>query len=160
MRPPPPRRPFLPCFLAAAFLGVAGCVHDPNVKLDHAELNGFQVAAFPPQIGVRLTVVVNITNTNSFDVALRGMRGQVMLGEKYPLPITYVAPPPGIWLRAGQATPMRLPVDMPIELAIALLREAFASPVIGFHVTGSSTSPARAPSRWTGTTSRSTCAAR
>jgi hypothetical protein len=132
-----PVRPALrSLFLPLSLLATAACVHDPTVTLDHAELNGVQMAAFPPRIGVLLTVVVDITNPNSFDVAVRGMRGQVVLAEKYPLPINYVPAPPAQWLRAGQSTPVRLPVDMPIELAVALLREAFASPVIGFHVTG------------------------
>ena len=117
-------------------LPLAACVHDPTVRLDHAELNGVQMAMFPPRLGVVLTVVVDITNPNGFDVGVRGMRGQVMLADKYPLPILYQPPPPGQWLRAGQATPVRLPVDMPIELAIALLREAWVNPLVSFHVTG------------------------
>jgi hypothetical protein len=124
---------------SAAFgllLATAACVHDPTVRLDHAELNGVQMAVFPPRLGVLLTVVVDITNPNSFDVAVRDMRGQVMMSDKYPLPVDFHPAPPGLWLRAGQSTPVRLPVDMPIELAVALLREALASPVIGFHVTG------------------------
>jgi hypothetical protein len=127
-----------PLFLAIPLaLSLAACVHVPEVTLDHAELNGVQVAAiFPPRIAISLTVVVNVTNTNSFDVALRGMRGQVVMADKYPLPIAYQAPPPGIWLRAGQTTPMRLPVDMPVELAIALLRESFGATLIPYHVTG------------------------
>jgi hypothetical protein len=119
-----------------ASLGAASCVHDPEVRLDHAELNGVQLAMFPPKIGVSLTVVVDITNTNSFDVGVRGMRGQVVIAEKYPLPILYQPPPPGQWLRAGQSTPLRIPVDMPIELAVALLRESFGAPVIGYHIMG------------------------
>jgi hypothetical protein len=129
-------RPFLVARLGLPLVLFAACVHTPEVTLDHAELNGVQMAVFPPRVGVSLTVVVNVTNTNSFDVAVRGMRGQVMMADKYPLPIMYQAPPPGIWLRAGQTTPMRLPVDMPIELAVALLREAFGAPLIGYHVTG------------------------
>jgi hypothetical protein len=119
-----------------SLLAITACVHDPTVTLNHAELNGVQMAAFPPRIGILLTVVVDITNPNRFDVAVRGMRGQVVLAEKYPLPINYVPAPPGQWLRAGQSTSVRLPIDMPIELAVALLREAFGAPVIGFHVTG------------------------
>jgi len=128
-----------------AFAALAGCVHDPTVQLDHAELNGVQMAIFPPKLGVLLTVVVDITNPNTFDVGVRGMRGQVVLAEKYPLPISWQPPPPGQWLRAGAATPVRIPIEMPIELAIALIREAYGAPVIGFHlqgivdVTGSST---------------------
>lgn len=115
---------------------VTGCVHDPTVKLNHAELNGVQMAVFPPRIGVSLTVVVDVKNPNSFDVAIRGMRGQAVMSEKYPLPINFVAPTPGIWLRAGQTTQLRLPVDMPVELAIALVREALGAPLIAYHVTG------------------------
>ncbi len=123
-------------FVVLCAVGSAGCVTTPTVTLNHAELNGVQMAVFPPRLGVLLTVVVDITNPNSFDIGVRGMRGQVVLGERYPLPVAYVPPPPGLWLRAGQVTPMRLPVDMPINLAVALLREAFASPVIPFRVTG------------------------
>jgi hypothetical protein len=124
----------LAALLLAPLLGA--CVHDPTVRLDHAELNGVQIAAFPPRIGVLLTVVVDITNPNAFDVAVRAMRGQVMLADRYPLPMDFRPPGPGVWLRAGAATPVRIPVDMPIETAAAVLREAFGSPVIGFHVTG------------------------
>jgi len=106
------------------------------VQLNHAELNGIQVAAFPPKLGVLLTVVVDITNPNSFDVGLRGMRGQVILAEKYPLPMMFQPSAPGLWLRAGQATSVRVPVEMPIELALALIREALVAPLIPFHVVG------------------------
>jgi hypothetical protein len=120
----------------SAGICASGCVHDPEVKLDHAELNGVQMSLFPPRFGVSLTVVVDITNPNSFDVGVRGMRGQVVIAEKYPLPVSFQPPPPGQWLRAGQSTPVRIPVDMPIELAVALLRESFGAPVIGYHITG------------------------
>jgi hypothetical protein len=134
---PPASRPFARLLVPLLALGGAtACVHDPIVRLDHAELNGVQMALFPPRIGVLLTVVVDITNPNSFDVGVRGMRGQVILAEKYPLPISFQPPPPGQWLRAGQATPLRIPIDMPVELAIALVREALGAPVIGFHILG------------------------
>ena len=129
-------RPVSRWLLAFSLLALGGCVHDPTVQLNHAELNGVQVAVFPPRVGVQLTIVVDVRNPNSFDVAVRGVRGQTILAERYPLPIDYRPPPPGLWLPAGQTTQMRLPVDMPLDLAIALLREAFASPVIGFHVVG------------------------
>jgi hypothetical protein len=120
----------------APAIGCSACVQDPTVVLNHAELNGVQMAAFPPRLGILLTVVLDVTNANSFDIAVRGMRGQVLMNDRYPLPLDYRPPPPGVWLRAGQVTPMRLPVDMPIDLAVTLLREAWASPVIGFHVVG------------------------
>ena len=110
-------RPLKLAVSLALGLALSGCVHDPTVQLNHAELNGIQVAAFPPKLGVLLTVVVDITNPNSFDVGLRGMRGQVILADKYPLPMMFQPSAPGLWLRAGQATSVRVPVEMPIELA-------------------------------------------
>jgi hypothetical protein len=58
------------------------------------------------------------------------------MADKYPLAIAYQVPAPGIWLRAGQTTPLRLPIDMPVELAVAMLREAMGAPVIPYRVTG------------------------
>ncbi len=130
--------------LALCLLGAA-CVRDPTVRLDHAELNGVQLTSFPPRLGIVLTLAVDITNPNGFDVAVRGMRGQVAMMDRYPVNLDFRPPPPGIWLRAGSTTPVRMPVDMPIETAAAVLRESFASPVVEYRVqalvdvTGSST---------------------
>jgi hypothetical protein len=124
------------CATALVSLNLAGCVRDPTVRFDHAELNGVQIVAFPPRLGVSLTVVADITNPNSFDIAIRAMRGQVLMSDRYPLPLNFQAPGDGLWLRAGQVTPVRLPVDMPVDLAIELIRESFASPYISFHVVG------------------------
>jgi len=119
--------------LAAA---VTGCVHDPTIRFKHAELNGVQLAAFPPRLGISLTVVADIVNPNSFDIGIRGMRGQVFMADRYPLPLEFRAPGEGLWLRAGQATAVRLPVEMPVDLAVELIRESFQYPMIGFHVVG------------------------
>ena len=131
--------------------GVTGCVHDPTVRFNHAELNGVGFTGFPPRLTVALTTVVDVTNGNSFDIAVRGMRGTAIMADRYPLPIdfhpgapkpglfgtgTAATPDQGLWLRAGQTTPMRLPVDLPIELAAALLREGWNAPVVEFHVVG------------------------
>jgi hypothetical protein len=123
--------------------GLLGCVRDPTVQFNHAELNGIQLAAFPPRLAVSLTIVAEVTNPNSFDIGIRGMRGQVFMADRYPLALDFrpvlppgVPPDSGLWLRAGQVTPVRMPVDMPVDLAVELLRESFAYPVIGFHVVG------------------------
>ena len=85
-------------------------------------------------------MVAEITNPNSFDIGIRGLRGQVFMNDRYPLPLDFHPPGPvggdGLWLRAGQATPIRLPVEMPVELAIELIRESFSSPTIPFHIVG------------------------
>jgi hypothetical protein len=106
------------------------------MHLNHAEVSGMQFA-FPPQLGVLMTVVVDVTNPNSYDVAVRAMRGQVILAEKYTLPVDFRAPPEGVWMVAGKTTQVRVPIAIPLELAMALVREAFATPFITYHLIGS-----------------------
>src|SRR5580700_3407777 len=86
----------------AACAGV-GCVQKPTVHLDHAEITGVQMATMPPSLAVVMTVVLQVYNPNSYDVAVRGVRGQAILAGQYPLPVQFQAPPPdGLWMPAGQ----------------------------------------------------------
>ena len=107
------------------------------MRLNHAEVSGFQAATFPPSIGVLMTVVIDVHNPNSYDVAIRAVRGTVYMADKYPVPVNYQAPGDGLWLPAGVTTSVRVPITMPVELAVAVLREAFASPVIHYRMVGS-----------------------
>ena len=91
---------------------------------------------FPPQVGVVMTMVIDVNNPNSYDVAIRAMRGTARLAEKYTLPIEYRAPTEGLWLAAKATTTVRIPVSVPIDLALILLRESYAMPTVSFHVTG------------------------
>jgi hypothetical protein len=77
-----------------------------------------------------------VYNPNSYDVAVRAMRGQVVFAEKYPLAIDFRAPGDGVWLPADQTTPMRVPISVPVQLAAQLLQEATTNPTITFHMTG------------------------
>ena len=118
-------------------LGLTGCVSKPTMRLNHAEISGFQAATFPPSLGVLMTVVLDVHNPNSYDVAIRSVRGTVYMAEKYPVAVAYQAPGDGLWLPAGTTTPVRVPIAMPVELAVAVLREAYASPVISYRMVGS-----------------------
>jgi hypothetical protein len=113
----------------------SGCASKPTMKLNHAEISGMSLG-FPPTVGVVLTMYLDVYNPNSYDVAIRAMRGTALLANKYTLPVDYRAPPDGVWMAAGQTTSMRVPVTVPVDLAITLLRESFQSPTVPFHVTG------------------------
>ena len=115
----------------------AACVHKPEVHLDHAEISGVALATMPPSLGIVMTVVIDVYNPNGYDVAVRGVRGQTVLGGEYPLPVAYQAPPPdGVWLPARQTTPVRVPVTVPIQLALALAQRGLAAPTIDYRFTG------------------------
>src|SRR5215475_6059015 len=111
---------FVPiCFAAVA---TWGCVSKPTMHLNHAEISGAQLATFPPSIGILMTVVVDVYNPNSYDVAIRAMRGQVVMGNNYSLPVDFRAPGNGVWLAADKTTSVRVPISIPLDLGLLLLR--------------------------------------
>jgi len=105
------------------------------MRLDHAEISGVRIS-FPPSIGVLMTIVVDVYNPNSYDVAVRAVRGQVVLARRYSLPVEFRAEGEGVWLPSGRTTQVSVPVDIPLDLALTLLRESRAAPSIPYRFTG------------------------
>jgi len=139
-RPPQPllRRAFAFLGLLALVLASAlstGCASKPTMKLKAAEISGMTLG-FPLQVGVVMTMVIDAYNPNSYDVAIRAMRGMALLADKYTLPIDYRPGPEGVWLASKAKTTMRVPVSVPVDLALRLLRESDMAPTVPFRVTG------------------------
>jgi hypothetical protein len=116
-------------------LAFAGCASKPTMTLKHAEISGVSLG-FPPQVGVVMTMVLEVYNPNSYDVAVRAMRGTAVLAQRYTLPIDYRPGPEGVWMASKATTVLRVPVTVPIDLALTLLRESYTVPTISFRVTG------------------------
>ncbi len=119
--------------LLASF-GLA-CAKKPTMKLHHAEVTGMQFG-FPPSVGVQMTVVMEVYNPNSYDVAIRAVRGQVTFADRYTLPVNFQPGGEGVWLPADQTTQVRVPCAVPVDLALQLLRETYMQPFVGFRVVG------------------------
>ncbi|MCL2776548.1 MAG: LEA type 2 family protein [Polyangiaceae bacterium] len=105
------------------------------MRLNHAEINGVHIA-LPPSVGVVMTQVIDVYNPNPYDVAIRAMRGQVTIADKYTLPIDFRAPGDGLWLASGTTTTVRIPVTIPMPLALAIGHETVTSNVVPFRVIG------------------------
>jgi hypothetical protein len=120
--------------VALAALSSAACVQKPTMHLNHAEISGFNVATLPPT--VLMTVVVDVYNPNGYDVAIRAMRGQVMMADRYSIPLDYRPPGDGLWLSAGKTTSVRTPIAIPVDLAFALLNESMQTPTISYRMIG------------------------
>ena len=103
------------------------------MHLNHAEITGVQLATLPPSIDVVMTIVLDVYNPNSYDVAVRAVRGQTMMAERFPLPVDYHAPGDGLWLPAHQTTSVRVPLSLPLPLAFQLVQQAMAAPVTVPH---------------------------
>lgn len=104
------------------------------MKLDHAEMSGVQIG-FPPSLALQMTVVLNVTNPNSYDVAVRAFRGQAVMNDKYNVPINWNPGGDGVWLPANQTTQVRVLTTVPVNVALATTHEAVTG-VVNYHVTG------------------------
>jgi hypothetical protein len=121
--------------LALSGAAFAGCASKPTMKLNHAELSGVQLG-FPPTVGVVMTIVLDVYNPNSYDVAVRAMRGTATLANMYTLPVQWQPGGEGVWLASNATTTIRVPVTIPIDLGLRLLRESFTTPTVPFRVVG------------------------
>ena len=125
-------RPFA---IAAIALMVAGCVSKPTIKLNHAEISGIQVG-FPLQVSVVMRVVMEVYNPNSYDVAVRAVRGQTVLAEKYVLPVDMSFGPQGFWLPAKRTSALVVPVTIPVQIGLAVLGEAWVGASVPYRFSG------------------------
>jgi hypothetical protein len=121
-----------------AFLAVssalAGCVSKPTVQLDHAEIAGVQFG-WPPSLAVQMNVYIDVTNPNSYDVAVRAVHGQATLMNNFVLPVEFRAQDPGIWMPAKQTTVVQVPINVPVQTGLAILSQLY-SPSIPYHFVG------------------------
>ena len=104
------------------------------MKVNHAEMQGVQLG-FPPSLMIQMTVVLDVTNPNSYDVAVRAMRGTCTFHDRYTMPINWAPGGEGVWLTANNTTQVRVPVTIPIDLALTLMREAMTG-VVKYRVKG------------------------
>jgi hypothetical protein len=104
------------------------------MHVNHAEISGLQLGMSPP--GLVMNVVIDVYNPNSYDVAVRAVRGQTVFADQYPLPVYFQAPPEGVWMAAGRTTTLRVPMTVPLQLAWTLVQQSFASPTIAYRFMG------------------------
>lgn len=111
-----------------------GCASKPNMRVRHAEVSGVQLGI--GQLGLALHVVVEVYNPNSYDVAIRAVRGTVSLGGRAPMPVEFRAPGDGIWLAAKRVTTMRVPVVVPAQVAFEVARDTAFGAEIPYRMIG------------------------
>ncbi len=119
--------------IAALSVFAVGCVTKPTMKLNHAEISGVVLAPTP---AVQMTVVMDVYNPNSYDVAVRAVRGQTILAGKYPLDVQFKAPEGGLWMNAGATTQLRVPVLVPVTIGFQILGESVSQATIAFRFVG------------------------
>ena len=64
------------------------------------------------------------------------MRGRTIILGRYEVPVDYRAEGNGIWLKADKTTHIRVPVIVPVDVALAILRESLSQPMIPYRFIG------------------------
>ena len=105
-----------------------GCVTEPNIKIHSARLAGVDDG------GVTLKVTLAIRNDNSFDIQLRDVHADFLMANGYRVPTVHTSP--NLWLPAGRTTALEVPVIVPWQIVMPLIRETIGSPTIPYHATG------------------------
>ena len=105
------------------------------MTLRSAEVTGVRIS-FPPALGVLMTLVIDVYNPNSYDVAVRAVRGQVTIADRYTVPVELAVEGEGTWLTSDKTTQLRVPVDIPVQTALAVLRESASTPQIPYRFVG------------------------
>ena len=117
-----------PSLSLVASLALVGCVTEPAVRLNHANLVGATPA------GVRFDLVLEVENRNAFDVEVRSVQGQpIVAGSNGIAPI---AIEPRQWLRAGTETLVPVVVTVPWPVATSIAAQALTEGEIGYRFVG------------------------
>jgi hypothetical protein len=113
----------------AALAGAPGCVQRPTITLHSAEVRGISTN------GVNVLIFLQIRNDNSYDVQVRHVNCNVVMGRGYVLgPVDFT---PNQWLPSNQTTFLAVPVTIPWTLVPSLATETFGSYTIQYQVKGS-----------------------
>jgi len=106
----------------------AGCVTEPAMKLYGARI------AYATPTGVALNMTLKVENDNAFDIQVRSVAANVILADRYRLPTVYANP--SIWLQAGKATLLQVPVVIPWTMVAPLTAVSVGSSAISYRVVG------------------------
>lgn len=120
------RRALLIPFLVLA--ATPGCPMVPAVQVHHAEVRG--VSTF----GVNLMIFLQVRNENPYDVQIRAVRCNVVLGRGAVLgPIEFA---PNQWLPSNQTTLVAVPVSIPWTVVPSIAAESAGGYSIPYHIRG------------------------
>lgn len=107
----------------------------PTMRVNGANFEGISATlGLPPTIGALLRIFVSGENENSFDIQIRGVRGDViMLNGRYRLPVQTAV---GTWLPSDRATPFSFTVNVPVQTGFAILSDTVTMGCIPYSFQG------------------------
>jgi hypothetical protein len=112
----------------ALALGATGCVQRPSIMMHHAEVQG--ISAY----GVSFTIYLQVRNENAYDIQIRHVNCNVVIGRGYVLgPIDFM---PNTWLASNRDSFLAVPVTIPWQLMPVLVGETMGAYAIPYQIKG------------------------
>jgi hypothetical protein len=110
-----------------ALAGASGCATKPTANVHHAEIRGVS----PYGLGVE--VFLSVRNENSFDIQIRRVRANALIGNRYNMPVNVTL---NRWLSSDNTTIVIVPLSIPWQIVPGLIAESVGSPFIHYRIRG------------------------
>lgn len=111
-----------------AALSLVGCVSEPRVVIDHAEVKDVSLA------GVDLAVVLSIRNDNVFDVKIRRVHADVTIAHSVKLAPVDLSP--DVWLPSNDKVKIGVDVAVPWKVLPAVLESTLEEGSVPYRIVG------------------------
>ena len=115
-------------FVTLLAVSTVGCVKNPTM-----DLYGARVQAINP-MGIGMVMVMKIRNDNAFDIQVRNVAANVVIGESFRMPTVRTSP--NVWLRANSVTLVDVPMTVPWGTVMPLLSRTVGSATIEYRAKG------------------------
>lgn len=115
-------------FATALSASSVGCVKNPTM-----DLYGARVQTVSP-MGVGMVMVMKIRNDNPFDIQVRNVAANVIIGDSFRMPTVRTSP--NVWLRASSVTLVDVPMTVPWPTLMPLLSRTVGSATIEYRAKG------------------------
>ncbi|MEQ9323796.1 MAG: hypothetical protein RIF41_31825, partial [Polyangiaceae bacterium] len=84
--------------------------------------------------GIGMVMVMKIRNDNAFDIQVRNVAANVVIGESFRMPTVRTSP--NVWLRANSVTLVDVPMTVPWGTVMPLLSRTVGSATIEYRAKG------------------------
>ncbi|HHH30841.1 MAG TPA: hypothetical protein ENK57_21195 [Polyangiaceae bacterium] len=115
-------------FVMALVVLSVGCVKNPTM-----DLYGARVQSVNP-MGIGMVMTMKIRNDNPFDIQVRNVAANVIIGKSFRMPTVRASP--NAWLRANSVTLVDVPMTVPWPTVMPLLSRTVGSATIEYRAKG------------------------
>jgi len=109
-------------------IALVGCVKQPVVTIDHANVKGLDLD------GIAVDVYLKVHNANTFDVKIRKVHADVVIAKQVPLPPVDLTP--DVWVKSNDDTILPVSTKVPWTVVPIIMDKTLKANRVTFHFKG------------------------